>query len=155
MNACPQEDRWIRLMAGELEPAEQTGLLDHLERCSACRRHYEELLAVRRVLAALAWDPPERDLVAGVRAAALRDRRRQGWLRVVQAAAVVALAAGAGLLAGRAYRPASALQTALAEVSTEQVVQAVGLDVFDQGALLNQLFGEDSFEPDTDEETPS
>jgi hypothetical protein len=100
---------------GIAEGHERAEAVGHLAGCAACRHDLDELAGVadRLLLAVPAIDPPAGFERATLRrmvlplgrpvAPAGRRRRRRGWrpARFAAAAAAVALAFGAGLLAGR------------------------------------------------------
>jgi anti-sigma factor RsiW len=155
METCPDEGGWIRLLTGDLEAVERARLHDHLQSCLECRRQYEELQATRETLRSIRWDSPERDLVAAVRAAAMREQLRPALFRVSQAAAVILLAAGVGLVAGRLVTSGRNAQTLPTEVSTEELVQSIGLDALDDGAVLSRLFADEASGDADGEEVPS
>jgi hypothetical protein len=62
-------DDWIATLYGELEPAEQRALDEHLRECDACRRTLDELRATRELLQDEAFEVP-----ASPRVVVLRPR---------------------------------------------------------------------------------
>lgn len=93
-------DRISALLDDALPEQEQQGLLDHLERCSACQAYLDDQLVIRAALAALEADAPA-DLADAVMAQvrqtpqvrpAKRGTRFSHWRRWAAAAACCALA---------------------------------------------------------------
>jgi ferric-dicitrate binding protein FerR (iron transport regulator) len=142
---CPSESDLIRLLGGETTAQRRSEIQAHLETCQPCRRLYRELQLTWDALGVLS-PPAAPDLTASILAAA-RHRRAFGgsWA----AAAVLALAAGAGVVAGLATAPAPTVR-----VSADEVIQAIGLDALADGpSAFATLFVPES--QDSTEEAPS
>jgi hypothetical protein len=73
---------------------------EHLERCASCRRANDELRSLLARAAELHELPPARDLLPGIRAAAL-DRGGGRWAWAAIAASLLAVAVAALALIGR------------------------------------------------------
>jgi anti-sigma factor RsiW len=67
MNDCePFKGLLVGLLDGELTPAETRQINQHLIRCAACRREYEELRETSGKLAAISFQEPEDVVLAQV-----------------------------------------------------------------------------------------
>jgi hypothetical protein len=96
MNCSQLVEHLAELVYGEASRNEIAGIEEHLAACPACRRQYEELKQVRRMLALVAAPAVEVDLPALYRRAAAATatravRRRQAfrWAMAAAAAAVM------------------------------------------------------------------
>ncbi|WP_437964604.1 zf-HC2 domain-containing protein [Sorangium sp. So ce260] len=92
---CPSDLRLDRLLAGELDPAEQQATRAHLDGCARCARRFAEIEAGR---AAFLADPPPLRAPAAPRTAAPAVRRLRA--RALFPAVTAALGAAAVLAAG-------------------------------------------------------
>lgn len=154
MQGCVSENKLIRLTAGELPAVEREHVLNHLQSCPQCRELWNGLRATWEILGQIADTPPEKDLTGAVlaRAAVMRSRHTR-WMAVAHVAAVVILAAGLGIAAGRLGSAGSENAVTARPVSDEQVIEALGLDAMDAGTrLLAGIFEPDDIGPVSDQE---
>jgi hypothetical protein len=107
---------------GLLDAAQSRVVEEHLARCPACRREWEELRGMVNLLddvppEAFLDGPPDADLmlyrtVRQVRAEAAAQRRRRRFLLAGAAAAAVAVFLGGGVMIGRETAPPPAVVAA-------------------------------------------
>lgn len=121
---CPDDSKLLNLLGRELDPAERPRFEEHLSGCTFCRDRYEEFRSVWAQLGRWEAPPPQTDLRSRVLMAARRESSSRRWIGRGAVAAAVALAAGMGWTIGRLPQPA----TAQAGISTQQMVEIVGLD---------------------------
>jgi anti-sigma factor RsiW len=110
-NGCNKyREEMHRVLDGELDSEERSGLDEHLAACPACRRDYE---ALKRAVAAFEAAPrlePSPAFAAGVmrrvRAAEARQARARRFFSWATAGATAAVATGSIVFWGRVFRPA-------------------------------------------------
>ena len=67
MNNCePHKGLLVGLLDGELKPDEARQINEHLTRCAACRKEYEELRETSGKLAAISFQEPDDIILAQV-----------------------------------------------------------------------------------------
>lgn len=154
MKPCVSENLLIRLAGDELEAAERTEVMGHLEECPRCRATWESLRATWDLLGEVTAMPPAHDLTAAVLARAaepLPERNR--WALAARVAAMIALAGGVGIVAGLLTPRTPTLADSTTPVTEEEVVTALGLDTLDDGGyLLAGIFETEA--SDADAEAP-
>jgi len=134
---CLDESTLIRLVAGELGDEQRRACVEHVQVCHVCRQKHAELAATWDLLGQWPAEAPRRDLSGAIVAQACRRQSPRRWASV---AAAVLIAGGAGVAAG-ILAPAPPAAVAHQNVSTEQLVQAIGLDALgDQSLALAGLF---------------
>jgi predicted anti-sigma-YlaC factor YlaD len=94
---CARARAWVsHEVDGELTQLERLFLAAHVRRCGECARFAENVRAVTDVVRSTPLESPSRPIEIPVR----RPRRTRVAVRVALATALVALAAGLGVLAG-------------------------------------------------------
>lgn len=86
MNTCPENI--VQLMNdyldGDITPSDETALKDHLEGCSACRKHYQELSKTIAFVQSASYIQPPDDFVQKTMARLPKEKQRAGlqrWFR--------------------------------------------------------------------------
>ncbi len=125
---CPNENRLIRLLGGELPDNDRVEIVAHLQNCEACRSRHSELQHTWELLGQLEAVPPLRDLAPAVLAAAREETERSSRLYWARLVAAVALAIGAGSAIGLLQQRTSPLAAVHADVTADDVVQVIGID---------------------------
>lgn len=123
---CITQPQLLRLLSGELPDHERLAIETHLADCAPCHQQFEEM---RRTWEALdQWPlPGVPDLTARIMAAAAQPSPRSA-LPLLRIAAAILLACGVGIVAGLSVPSSQESPTLAQQVSTEEVVQALGLD---------------------------
>ena len=162
---CQEAQRFLLLEdSGEL-PAETRGELEkHVEGCDACRTYREMLEELRRqVSAGGAGEGPSDEVLAAIRAEAVREARRRGrfasvvfsFPRAAALAAGLALLLAAGAVLRQAERTrererigeAHALVTAVIDTNTDVPSEGADLESLAEALLVMEGFaGDDDFE---------
>ncbi|RNF38792.1 anti-sigma factor family protein [Planococcus salinus] len=83
MNTCPENIvQWMNdYLDGDIAPADETALKEHLESCSACRKHYQELSKTIAFVQSASHIQPPGDFVQATMARLPKERQRAGFQR--------------------------------------------------------------------------
>lgn len=136
--ACPQDNKILRLVGGELAGAEERDFRRHLAACPVCADALEALSSTWNDLGAWQIETRDADVVERVLGQAEAQEVAthtptimavftRGWLRI---AASIALAAGLGIVTGTLVPPGRVAQdSASSAVSADdELINALGLD---------------------------
>jgi anti-sigma factor RsiW len=159
---CPRTHLIVRLASGELPPAEEGDLREHLEACPVCTAAYSEMQQTWNALGNWPLDLSGIDLTERVLAEADAEGRRPShpirlagrWAVPLRAAASIILAVGLGVAAGRLIPAGKSAAVTESPASLEGMTEALELIAFASESATGLPFSLESYEAPTGDEMP-
>ena len=158
---CPRTHLIVRLASGELSPAEERDLREHLETCQVCAAAYSEMSQTWNALGEWQLNVSGIDLAERVLAEADAEGRRPSppirltwhWAVPLRAAASIALAVGLGVAAGHLMPAGKSAAVPESPASLEGITEALELIGFTSESATGLALGLDSDEAPVGDET--